>query len=87
VFCIDPDGDVRSLPTPFGRPQGLVFSPDGALHVVDALAGASALYRFADVDRPPELVVAAPSLIGVAFGPSGQLAVCSGDTVYRFESS
>ena len=87
VFCINRDGHVRSLPTPFGRPQGVAFSPDGVLHVVDALAGASGLYRLADFDRPPELVVAAPSLIGVAFGPSGQLAVCSSEAVYRFESA
>jgi sugar lactone lactonase YvrE len=85
VFCINRDGHVRSLPTPFGRPQGMAFSPDGVLHVVDALAGASGLYRLAHVDRPPELVVAAPSLIGVAFGPAGALAVCSSDTVYRFQ--
>ena len=87
VFCIDRGGHVRSLPTPFGRPQGMAFSPDGVLHVVDALAGASGLYRLVDLDRPPELVVAGPALIGVAFGPSGALAVCSNDTVYRFEGS
>ena len=84
VFCINRDGHVRSLPTPFGRPQGLTFGPDGVLHVVDALAGASGLYRLVDPDRGPELVVAAPSLIGVAFAPSGELAVCSNDTAYRF---
>jgi hypothetical protein len=84
VFCINRDGHVRSLPTPFGRPQGMAFAPDGVLHVVDALAGGSGLYRLADPDRPPELVVAAPSLIGVAFGPAGELTVCSNDTAYRF---
>ena len=36
-----------TVPTSFGRPQGLAFAPDGALHVVDALAGASGVYRFA----------------------------------------
>ncbi len=39
-----------TLPSPLGRPQGLAFSPDGVLHVVDALAGASGLYRFPDLD-------------------------------------
>jgi len=73
------------VPTPFGRPQGLAFSPDGALHVIDALAGASGLYRFASLDAEPELVVSGGSLVGVAFGPAGELVVASNDTVYRFD--
>jgi len=70
---------------PLGRPQGLAFSPDGALHVVDALAGTSGLYRFADPASAPELVVSGSGLIGVAFGPAGDLIVASNETAYRFE--
>jgi sugar lactone lactonase YvrE len=84
VFRIGRTGDVTPLPTPFGRPQGLAFSPDGVLHVVDALAGASGVYRLADI-AAPELVVSAAALVGLAFGPSGELAVVSNDTAYRFE--
>ena len=57
VYRIDREGQVRTLPSPLGRPQGLAFAPDGSLHVIDALAGASGVYRFADLDAPPELVV------------------------------
>ena len=32
---------------------------------------------------PPELVLAGPGLVGVAFDPSGGLVVCSNDTAYR----
>ena len=85
IHRINRDGEVRTVPTPFGRPQGLAFSPDGALHVIDALAGASGLYRFASLDSEPELIVSGGSLIGVAFGPNGELVVASNDTVYRFE--
>jgi sugar lactone lactonase YvrE len=85
IHRINRDGDVRTVPTPFGRPQGLAFSPDGALHVIDALAGASGLYRFASIDAEPELVVSGGALVGVAFGPAGELVVASNDTVYRFE--
>ena len=60
-------------------------APDGALHVIDALAGASGLYRFASPDSEPELVVSGGALVGVAFGPNGELVVASNDTVYRFE--
>jgi sugar lactone lactonase YvrE len=85
VHRISRDGDVRAVPTPFGRPQGLTFSPDGALHVVDALAGASGLYRLANLDAEPQLVVSGTALVGVAFGPAGELVVSSNDTAYRFE--
>ena len=85
VHRITPDGDVRRLPTSFGRPQGLAFAPDGSLHVIDALAGASGLYRFASPDAEPELVVSGGALVGVAFGPRGELVVASNETVYRFE--
>ena len=84
VFRIDRKGQVRTLPTGLGRPQGLAFAPDGTLHIVDALAGASGLYRLPDLDGPPELVVSGAGLVGVAFGPSGELVVASSDTAYRF---
>ena len=85
VHRISPDGEVRAVPTPFGRPQGLAFSPDGALHVIDALAGASGLYRLADLDAEPQLVVSGSALVGVAFGPGGELVVASNETAYRFD--
>ena len=85
VHRITRDGEVRRLPTSFGRPQGLAFAPDGSLHVIDALAGASGLYRFASPDAEPELVVSGGALVGVAFGPKGELVVASNETVYRFE--
>ena len=85
IHRISPDGEVRTVPTSFGRPQGLTFSPDGALHVIDALAGSSGLYRFATPDAAPELVVSGGSLVGVAFGPSGDFVVASNESIYRFE--
>jgi sugar lactone lactonase YvrE len=86
VYRIGRDGGVRSLLTPFGRPQGLAFSPDeGVLHVVDAIAGAGGLYRLPDLDGEPELVASGAGFIGVAFGPAGELAVASNETAYRFD--
>jgi hypothetical protein len=85
VYRIDRDGKVRTLPSPLGRPQGLAFATDGTLHIVEALAGSSGLYRFADLDGPPELVVSGGALIGVAFGPNGETVVASNETAYRFD--
>ena len=85
VYRIDRDGDVTSLPAVLGRPHGLAFSPDGVLHVTDALAGSGGLFRFADLQREPERVVAGNGLVGVAFGPAGELVVASNETAYRFD--
>ena len=84
VYRIDREGQVRKLPSPLGRPQGLAFAPDGSLHVIDALAGASGVYRFADHDAPPEMVVSGGALVGIAFGPEGEVVVASNETAYRF---
>lgn len=84
IYRVGRDGQVRTIPTPLGRPQGLAFSPDGVLHVVDALAGVSGLYRFPNLEGEPELVVSGSALVGVAFGPSGEMVVSSNETAYRF---
>ena len=85
VYRIDRQGQVRTMASPLGRPQGLACAPDGTLHVVDALAGASGVYRFTGPDAPPELVLSGAALVGIAFGPQGQIVVTSNDTAYRFE--
>ncbi len=84
VYRVDRRGEVRVLSSEFGRPQGVAVDEHGDLYVVEALAGASGLYRVRE-GRPRELVVAAPSLVGLAMDPGGGLVVSSNDTVYRFE--
>lgn len=83
VYRVTPDGNVMALPYVFGRPQGIAFDAHGTLHVVDALAGGSGVYRVAD-DAPPELVITGGALIGVAFGREGEVIVASNETAYRF---
>lgn len=85
VYRIGRDGDVRTLPPVFGRPQGLTFAPDGSLYVADALSSGGGVYRFAHLDAEPELVVAGSGLVGVAFGPRGAWVVVSNHTAYRFD--
>ncbi|PWT79463.1 MAG: gluconolaconase [Blastocatellia bacterium] len=86
VYRVTPDGRVGERYTGFGRPQGLAFDTEGALFVVEALAGNSGLYRFGS-DGAPELVLTGPALIGVAFDSSGGLVVCSNETAYRLPAS
>jgi len=86
LYRVDRDGAVTATYSGFGRPQGLAFDRDGSLFVVEALAGASGLYRV----RPggaPELALAGPGLVGVAFDDQGHMVVVSNETAYRLTRS
>jgi hypothetical protein len=85
VYRIGRDRMVDVVFNGFGRPQGLAFDSNGALYVVDALAGSAGLYRL-DLARPgsePELILNAPSLVGVAIDPAGGLVLASAETIWR----
>lgn len=84
VYRVTPDGTASRWAEGFGRPQGLAFDEAGRLHVVDALAGNSGLYRLTP-DGQRDLVVSGLGLIGVAFDPLGGFVVCTSDTIYRFD--
>jgi sugar lactone lactonase YvrE len=85
VYRVDPaSGAIDKMYSGFGRPQGIAFDSQGALYVVEALAGSNGLYRV----RPggsAELVVAGQSLVGAAFNPKGGLVVTSNETAYRLD--
>jgi len=82
VYRIDQGGEISRVYSAFGRPQGLAFDSSGQLHVVEALAGNSGLFHLRP-DGTVAHVVAAPALVGVAFGPDGSIIVASNETVYR----
>lgn len=83
VYRIDADGTVTIRNGAFGRPQGIAFDRERRLHVVEALAGVSGLYRVPDSGNL-ELVASGPGLVGVAFAPDGSIVVASNETAYRF---
>ena len=85
VYRIDPhSGSIDKVYSGFGRPQGIAFDSQGALYVVEALAGWNGLYRVRS-DGSAELSVSGQSLVGVAFNPNGGLVVTSNDTAYRLD--
>jgi sugar lactone lactonase YvrE len=85
VYRIDPNaGSIDKAYSGFGRPQGIAFDSQGALYVVEALAGWNGLYRVRP-DESTELIVAGESLVGVAFDPNGGMVVTSNDTAYRLD--
>jgi sugar lactone lactonase YvrE len=85
LYRVTPEREVQVVCGGFGRPQGLAVDASGVLFVVDALAGAAGLYRV-DVRTSvptPELVIAAPHLVGVACDPLGGMVLASHDTAWR----
>jgi sugar lactone lactonase YvrE len=85
VYRIDPRaGSIDKVFSGFGRPQGIAFDSQGALYVVEALAGWNGLYRVRP-DGSTELIVAGQSLVGVAFDPKGGLVVTTNETAYRLD--
>lgn len=86
IYRISEDRLVDVVTDRLGRPQGLAFDRTGTLYVVDALAGASGLFRVpTDGSGAIELVAAAPALVGLAFDPDGGIVLASNDTVWKLE--
>jgi sugar lactone lactonase YvrE len=86
VYRIDEYGKVTVRSESFGRPQGIAFDRGGNLTVIEALAGASGLYRLINVGNPLQLVLAGPGLVGVAYDLNGGVVVCTNDTAYRLQN-
>jgi len=86
LYRIDRSGQVTTPYHRFGRPQGVAFDPRGDLHVVEALAGMSGVYRVPEAGNP-ELVLAGPALVGLAFDPHGGCVVSSNDTAFRLRAN
>ncbi|HEX2309662.1 MAG TPA: hypothetical protein VHH91_03010, partial [Vicinamibacterales bacterium] len=86
VYRVSTAGAVEIQHSGFGRPQGLAFDVHGHLHVVEALAGASGVYRL-DEGSAPTLVAAGEGLVGVTFDPGGALVTASNDAVYGFSQA
>jgi glucose/arabinose dehydrogenase len=83
IYRVDHRGEVTVFAEGFGRPQGLAVDAEGTLHVAEALAGASGVYRVRRGGRR-ELIVAGDGVIGLAFHPGRGVAVVSSDTAYLF---
>ena len=82
IYRVDPDGEVDKFYRGLGRPQGLAFDSSGNLYVVASLKGRRGVVRITPEGNEAELVVAGMNLVGLAFGPSGDLAVTSIEAVF-----
>jgi hypothetical protein len=84
VYRVDHRGEITVFARGFGRPQGLAIDAHGALHVAEALASASGVYRIGPGGRR-ELMLSGDAVIGLAFHPTRGVAVSSAENVYLFD--
>ncbi len=82
VMRIDEKGEVSTFYRGLGRPQGLAFDNDGALLVAASLRGRRGIIRITPDGQHADLYVAGINLVGLALGPTGDLAIVSTDSVY-----
>jgi sugar lactone lactonase YvrE len=68
-----------------GRPQGLAFDVTGNLYVAASLRGRRGIVRISPDAKKAELLVAGMNVVGLAFGPNGEMIVATNDSVYRLE--
>jgi sugar lactone lactonase YvrE len=85
VYRVDLAGNSEALEVTFGRPQGLAFDSQGVLHVVEALAGVSGVYRLPQ-SGPKTIALSGARLVGLAFGGNDTMVVASADTVWTFSA-
>lgn len=82
VMRVDDKGQVSTFYRGLGRPQGLAFDNDGNLLVAASLRGRRGIVRITPDGQNAELYVAGINLVGLAVGPTGDLAIVSTDSVY-----
>lgn len=83
VTRLDADGRSSVFYRGLGRPQGLAFDRDGNLYVAASLRGRRGVVRVAPDGSDAELFVAGVNVVGLAFGPAGEMAVATNEAVYR----
>lgn len=82
VRRIDPSGEASTFFRGLGRPQGLAFDRDGNLYVAASLAGRRGIVRISSDGNEAQITVAGMNVVGLAFGPSGEMIVATNDAVF-----
>jgi sugar lactone lactonase YvrE len=84
IHRVSRDGEVEVFYRGLGRPQGLAFDIEGNLYVAASHAGRRGIVRITP-DREPSLFVSGPGMVGLAFTPSGAMAISTTNTIYRLD--
>ena len=82
IIRFDQAGNPSEFFRGLGRPQGLAFDAAGSLYVAAALRGRRGIVKISPDASNVELFVAGMNLVGVAFGPQGEMIVATNDALY-----
>jgi sugar lactone lactonase YvrE len=82
IIRFNEDGKPSVFFRGLGRPQGLAFDRDGNLYVAASLRGRRGIVRISPDGGNAEVVVSGMNLVGLAFGPNGEMVVATNDSVY-----
>jgi len=82
IIRFNEDGESSVFFRGLGRPQGLAFDRDGNLYLAASLRGRRGIVRISRDGSNAEVVVAGMNLVGLAFGPNGEMVVAANDSVY-----
>lgn len=82
VYRITQDREVSTFYRGLGRPQGMAFDENGNLYLAASLAGRRGIVRITPDGKRAEIYAAGMNLVGLAFGPTGDLVIVSNDSVY-----
>jgi sugar lactone lactonase YvrE len=82
VTRFDESGHATTFYRGLGRPGGLAFDRDGNLYVAASLRGRRGIVRISPDGGSAELIAAAVNVVGLAFGPKGQMVIATNDAVY-----
>jgi len=83
VHRIDRGGRAEVFFKGLGRPGGLAFDAEGNLYVAASYRARRGVVRIDGDGSRAELVVAGVNVIGLAFGPGGDMAVATNEAVYN----
>lgn len=82
IMRVDQSGHTSVFFRGLGRPQGLAFDREGYLYVAASLAGRRGIWRISPNGSEAELAVAGMNLVGLAFGPLGEMVVATNDAIF-----
>ncbi|HEY0346955.1 MAG TPA: hypothetical protein VGC60_02250 [Pyrinomonadaceae bacterium] len=82
ITRFDQDGKSTVFFRGLGRPQGLALDAAGNLYVAAALRGRRGIVKISADGKNAELIVAGMNMVGVAFGPQGEMIVATNDALF-----
>ena len=82
IMRFDEDGHANTFYQGLGRPQGLAFDREGNLYVAASLRGRRGIVRISPDGSEARLIVTGMNLVGLAFGPQGEMVVATNEAVY-----